>query len=489
VCYQAQPQQLRRRIEKQLFALKRMAMYHFHCKPIVSGCASIAPHRPVRQLKTNNYRGRRSRLRLKIIPVGLCAAALTLAVAAGGKAPSSIPQKSSPPVAVKPSEAQPSSRPLSKPEVQRLLGGSQLLNIAESRLTLPQSSGCLTIQTTIDPGLQQFLVQHLDLKNSRYIGIVIMDPTDGRVLAMAGHDKADPQGNPCLESRFPAASIFKIITAAAAVETGALDPDSVLNFDGGKHTLYKSQISQRPSKNANRISLKDSFAQSINPVFGRLGVHMLGRDVIESYAEAFGFNREIDFELPIRPSQIQLSDEAYELAEVASGFNRTTRISPLHGALMAAAILNRGRLVEPTIIDWIADENGRTLYQSRLESGDRIIDPQTAGVLREMMQATVLSGTARKEFQKHHDDRILSRLEIGGKTGSMGDGDTATRYDWFVGYADDHKGAGRVVFSVVVAHEDFIGTRAAAYAAMALKEYFRIQLARLEPPHATTPRS
>jgi penicillin-binding protein A len=463
-------------------------MYHFQCKPVVVNCRSIAPHRPERRHEKNIRQDRRNRRRLKMIPAVLCGTALAVAIAAGGKTLNSTPHQSLP-VAVKPAETQPSPRPLRKHEVQNLLGASHLLNITESRLTLPQPNGCLTIQTSIDPGLQQFLVQRLDHKNSRYIGIVVMNPSDGRVLAMAGYDKADPYGNPCLESRFPAASIFKIITAAAAIETCDLEPDSVLNFDGGKHTLYKSQISQRPSKNANRISLKDSFAQSINPVFGRLGVHSLGKDVIESYAEAFGFNREIDFELSIRPSQIQLSDEAYELAEVASGFNRTTRISPLHGALMAAAILNRGRLVEPTIIDWITNEAGQTLYQSRVGAGDRVIDPQTAGVLRELMQATVQSGTARKEFQKHHEDRILSRLEIGGKTGSMGDGATATRYDWFVGYADDHQDAGKVVFSVVVAHEDFIGTRAAAYAAMALKEYFRIQLARLEPPHATAPRS
>jgi len=373
--------------------------------------------------------------------------------------------------------AQPAPRPITKLEVQQLMAGNNLLNLKNSVLDIRQGNACYTVQTSIDPNLQNSLLQRLDLKNSRYIGIVIMDARDGRVLAMVGHDKTDPSRNPCLESRFPAASVFKIITAAAAVETCDLDPDSMLNYSGGKYTLTKSQIQAKSPKNANRISLKDSFAQSINPVFGKLGAHALGRDVIESYAEAFGFNQEIDFELPTRPSRIELSDDAFGLAEVASGYNRTTRISPLHGALMAAALVNQGRPIDPTIVDWIAAEDGRTIYQSRTVFQKQAIDPETSRVLCEMMQETVRSGTASREFHKHDDVRIFSRLDIGGKTGHISDGTPDTRFDWFVGYAREDQGPGRIAFSVVVAHEEFIGTKASAYAALAIKEYFRSHFA------------
>jgi penicillin-binding protein A len=353
------------------------------------------------------------------------------------------------------------------------------LNLEDSRIELQRGSSCFRVQTTLDPLLQQFLIRRLDHKNSRYIGIVAMDPTDGRILAMAGYDKSNPTGNPCLDSRFPAASVFKIITAAAAVETCDLEPESILKYEGGQHTLYKSQIASRSSKHALRITLKDSFAKSVNPVFGRLGAHALGKDVIEQYAEAFGFNRKIDFELPFRPSRIEFSEKAYELAEVASGFNRTTRISPLHGAMLAAAIVNHGLLIEPTVVDWILNDSGRAVYQSRAGVCTQAIDRQTAGVIQELMRATVQSGTARKEFQKHSDDKLFSRLEIGGKTGSMGDGTPNMLYDWFVGYARERRGSGCLVFSVVVAHENYIGTRAAAYATMAIKEYFRSPVAGL----------
>jgi cell division protein FtsI/penicillin-binding protein 2 len=224
-------------------------------------------------------------------------------------------------------------------------------------------------------------------------------------------------------------------------------------------------------------------------VFGKLGAHSLGKDVIEEYAEAFGFNREIEFELPLRPSRIEFSDKAYELAEVASGFNRTTRISPLHGAIMAAAIVNNGWLVEPTIVDWILNDAGKTIYQNHATIQGQAIDRQTAVIIQELMQATVQTGTARKEFQKHTEGRILSRLEIGGKTGSIGDGTPNRLYDWFVGYAAERHGTGRLVFSVVVAHENYIGTRAVAYATMAVKEYFHSQIAGLENTHPAAPKS
>lgn len=385
-----------------------------------------------------------------------------------------------PPPALPPPAA-PEVRGLSKGEVQELLSGAPLLNLQAATLDLRQGGESYTIRTTLDPELQAALVPQLDLKNSRYVGIVVMDSHDGRVLAMVGHDRTDPAGNPCIESRFPAASVFKIITAAAAVETCDLDSDSVLNYSGDKHTLYKSQLRAKTPKHASRTTLKESFAQSINPVFGRLGAHNLGREVIASYAEAFGFNHEINFELATPPSQIELPEEPYGLAEIASGFNRTTLISPLHGALMAAAVVNEGRILTPRIVEEITAADGRSLYRSPGIIERQAIDPETARVLSELMQATVRSGTARREFRRHADRNLFAKLDIGGKTGSISDGTPDTRFDWFVGFAREHEGEARIVFAVVVAHEEFIGTRAAAYAAMAIKTYFRGHFAAHEP--------
>jgi cell division protein FtsI/penicillin-binding protein 2 len=415
---------------------------------------------------------------LAAVQVGFLAAFAVMAVNA------TLP--SDPPPSPPPVSAVPASRPLTKHEVQALLSETPFLNLQQSSFDLRQGNETYTVRTTFDLELQRLLLQRLDLKNSRYVGIVVMDSQDGRVLAMVGHDRTDPSRNPCTESRFPAASVFKIITAAAAVETCDLDAGSVLTYSGGKHTLYKSQIQAPPPKQPNRATLKESFAQSINPVFGKLGANALGRDVIAAYAEAFGFNREIDFELPTRPSRIELSDKPFALAEIASGFNRTTLISPLHGALIAAAIVNQGRFVEPTIVEEITAEDGRSIYRGRAVFQQQAICPETSQVLSELMQATVRSGTASREFNKHADRNLFSKLDIGGKTGSISDGTPDARYDWFVGYAREDQGEARIVFAVVVAHEEFIGTRASAYAAMAIKAFFRGHFAAAAPqePHS-----
>jgi membrane carboxypeptidase/penicillin-binding protein len=89
-----------------------------------------------------------------------------------------------------------------------------------------------------------------------------------------------------------------------------------------------------------------------------------------------------------------------------------------------------------------------------------------------MMEATVDSGTGRKAFKGYQKDGILSRLDIGGKTGSMDNQTHEVHFDWFVGFAADKASGQKVVVSVVVAHEKYIGTRSGYYARILMKQYF-----------------
>ena len=360
-----------------------------------------------------------------------------------------------------------------KNDIHHFIDSRHISNLDGNFFEIQNNGDRLVIQTTIDISLQNYLTEKLDRKNSSKIGIVVMNPENGRILASVGYDKPDPLKNPCIDNAFPAASLFKIVTAAAAIETCSLNPDSELTFNGRKHTLYKFQLTEKTTKYTNNISLRDAFAKSVNPVFGKLGALYLGKEKLESYAKAFGFYRIINFEIFLPPSLTVLSDEPYQIAEIACGFNKRTRITPVHGALMAAAILNQGRLIEPTIVDRITDEKGVELYRSRPAVIDQAFSPKTSNVLRELMQATIRSGTARRDFRRYQKDKILSRLEIGGKTGTINNRTDDLKYDWFVGYAEEKGGEGKIVLSVLVAHQKYIGTRAAQYATMAFKKYFK----------------
>lgn len=399
---------------------------------------------------------------LSIIAAGLLAAlAVWLNTSCGHPRRADEPDAAAPHAAVR----------LTRQDVHGRLSGHQLFNPDAARFTLQHNQQRFLVQTSLDIALQQHLQAEMDRKNARLIAIVLIKPDTGRVIALTGYNKADPQCNPCLQSGHPAASIFKIITAAAAVETCGFDAETRLAYNGRKYTLYKSQLKKTRNRYTRHVNLKESFAQSINPVFGKIGVHCLQQNPLQEYAVRFGFNQPLDFELPLAPSTIRVTREPYQWAEIASGFNRTTRISPLHGALIAATVANDGRQPSPSVVERIFDTDGHSVYARREQAPRAVIAPSTAAVMRNLMRATIQSGTCRKIFRHYRRDPILKHLDLGGKTGSIGTNEPDVRYDWFVGFASDEKGRS-ISAAAMVVHEKYIGTRAGAYARMAFKAYF-----------------
>ena len=144
-----------------------------------------------------------------------------------------------------------------KADIRTIIGSGRILNLTTRTLSFDHAGEKFKATTSIDIDLQKYMLSRMNWRSSRYtpryLGIVVMDPATGRVLSMTGFDRDGGTGNPCIAGQFPAASIFKIVTAAAAVETCDLKPDSRLTFNGGKYTLYKSQIREKTNKYTNRI--------------------------------------------------------------------------------------------------------------------------------------------------------------------------------------------------------------------------------------------
>lgn len=376
----------------------------------------------------------------------------------------------------------PENRPrIRREEIPDLLDPRLFVNLKHPSFDIANGKGRYRVQTTLDGDLQHYLFENLNRSYARYIAIVVMAPETGRILAMVGYDREDPGNDPCLDSHFPAASIFKIVTAAAAVEKRGFRPDSSIAYSGRKYTLYKFQLEKNTKRQTHSVSFRDSFAQSINPVFGKLGIHYLGRQALTEYAEAFGFNRSFGSEVPLPPSGIAVTETPYHWAEIASGFNRQTTISPLHGAMIASAVANGGALMTPILVDAIAEKGDRVVYQSRPSPMGRAVSPEASSVLRSLMQETVASGTCRKTFRKADRDPVLSRLRIGGKTGSINSREHShRRYDWFVGFAGEKEGHAAIAVSAVVVHDKFIGAKAREYGRMAIKKYFDKHFSHIE---------
>jgi cell division protein FtsI/penicillin-binding protein 2 len=359
-----------------------------------------------------------------------------------------------------------------KSTLQRIVRQCSIDTSSDKNFELTTDGINYQIKSSINPCLQEFIIDHIDRKNSKHFGFVAMDPATGRILSMVSYDKNNKNENICITPDYPAASLFKIITAAAAIEKCGFNCNTPVTFNDGKYTLYKNQLKDRVNKYTNQITFSESFAGSVNPVFGKIGKNRLGKTTLENYAAAFGFNRTFDFEIPLKNSTMSVSDVPYNWAEIASGFNNDTLISPLHGALIVSSIVNNGKLLEPTIIDEI-NKNDQVVYHQTSRQVSEVIKPSTSAILKKLMNTTIVSGTASKSFSKFKKDAILSRLNIGGKTGSINNNAERLKYDWFAGFAEEKNGSNKIVVSVLVVHQDYIGTRAASYSRMAIKEYFK----------------
>lgn len=361
-----------------------------------------------------------------------------------------------------------------KNDIRNLISTFSFKTLSKKKIKMNVKGQSLQIETTLNPSLQNYLHNAMQTRWARYIGIVVMDAWSGQVFAMVGYDHYQPWKNPCIDTAYPSASLFKIITSAAAVEKLDYNPQSTICFNGRQHTLYRFQLRERRNRWTRRISLRDSFARSINPVFGKIGANYLGREKLLEYSARFGFNQRISFDLPVAMSHVKINPyNHYQWAEIASGFNRETSITPLHAALIASSVVNRGELPEPFMVEKVTNNKGKLLYKPYLKAKRKIISPRTAAIINDLMRATISSGTCRKTFRGYRRDKILSKLNIGGKTGSICNKSRTAKFDWFLGFAEEKEGLEKIAVATVVAHEKYIGKRASYYARLAMKQYFK----------------
>ena len=113
-----------------------------------------------------------------------------------------------------------------------------------------------SVETTLDADLQGYMSEKVQAARSPLIGFVAMEPTSGQIVSLVDHKQNNVFSHMGASSIFPAASIFKIITACAAIEHGKLSADSTLTYNGRGHTLYKKQLKKGTNRYTNRLSLK-----------------------------------------------------------------------------------------------------------------------------------------------------------------------------------------------------------------------------------------
>ncbi len=362
-----------------------------------------------------------------------------------------------------------------RPLVRHTLARAISANRYPEKITIRRGSKNYpaTIQYTLDPQLQNTVAQVFNHFDPDYGVFVALDPDNGEILALVNHRRdGNNSENLALKASYPAASVFKIITAAAAIDIGKANANTVIPFNGKTTSLYrKNVLEHKDNQWTRRLPLSSAFAKSVNTVFARLGVRLVGGKTLFAYAEAFGFRQNLGADFRLEASAIDLDPtDDWSIAETAAGYTRTTTLSPVHGAVIAAAAVNGGRRVQPTLVRTIVGEDGLILYEAKTTPGKTIINAGTAKELQSLMQQTVINGSARTSF-KNFALGTMEAVNVGGKTGSLTGDTPAGRYDWFVGYAE--KNGRKLAFAAMCINRKVWYVKSATVARKAVEHFFR----------------
>lgn len=311
----------------------------------------------------------------------------------------------------------------------------------------------LSIDSTIQGIAEKYLKEAcIDNKCTDGGNVVIMDPNNGDILAMAGYpnynlntpfEASDEETkklwetyseaernkammalwrNKAVTDTYEPGSTFKLITASAALEEGITTPDKEGEFcctggieiAGVRIKCWRSYNPHGPE------SLRQALMNSCNPVFIGLGQKM-GVSTYYKYLEKFGLLRKTGIDLPGEASSIFLKEEKVGPVELATiSFGQRFEITPLQLVTAVSSIANGGMYVKPRIVKQIVDSETQEVRDIPVEKNTRVISEKTSKEVLSMMQSVVADGTGRNAQVKGYS--------IGGKTGTSEDGVNTNKY-------------------------------------------------------------
>ncbi|MGW5775817.1 peptidoglycan D,D-transpeptidase FtsI family protein [Streptomyces sp. NPDC003863] len=327
------------------------------------------------------------------------------------------------------------------------------------------------VVTTLSGAAQKAAYQGLGSKTG---AVVAIEPKTGKILAMAStpsydpssfagysskdekawvaleSDKNKPKLNRAIREIYPPGSVFKVVTAAAALENGKVtDINAATDTPEGWKIPLSNREMVNHAKGCANTSLIHALEISCNSVFAKLGDDV-GRDKMVEMAEKFGFNNE-QF-TPVRSSASVFDKKADRGGNALSSIGQfNTATTPLQMAMVTAAIANDGKLMKPYMIDQLRAPNLDIIKQTEPEEMSRPVSPETAQKLQQMMESVVTKGTGGNA------DLNMDGVKVGGKTGTAQHGEKNAKrpYAWFISYAKTSEGS-PVAVAVVV--EDSAGT-------------------------------
>jgi penicillin-binding protein A len=318
--------------------------------------------------------------------------------------------------------------------------------------TQPQGGN---VQLTIDPAAQDAAWNGLQSIGSDVEGAVVaLEPSTGKILAMASspsfdpnlmasHDfsqvtedyerlessESEPLLNRAISTTLPPGSTFKLVTAAAAIESGKYDAESLV-AGGSSYQLPQSTTSVPNYSGADcgtdRITMTQAMQVSCNVSFLALADE-LGAETMLEQAEAFGFNSTYLDDLPGQAESLYPDDMDAPQTALSGIGQASVTATPLQMAMVSAGIANDGVVKKPYLIDEVRAPDLSVLDQTEDSDLSQAVSRTTADELTDMMVATVDTGTA--------SPAQIEGVRVAGKTGTAQSTPDRPPYAWFTSFA------------------------------------------------------
>ena len=281
------------------------------------------------------------------------------------------------------------------------------------------------LQITIDADLQQRAYEILARRRG---AVAAVRPDTGEVLALVS-SPGSPVTERAADALYPLGSVFKIVSAAAGIDTETVGIESLFEdraawqIPGASLTI--ANPGNVPCGDSSQVSLLTSFVLSCDLAFAELALEM-GSEILEAYAAAFGFGAAMEFPLqtPIPVFGAERSSDPDLLASAGTG--RLAYSSPLHMASLAAVVANGGRMAVPHLVASWTDADGDVIERVAAPPERRLVAAETAADLARMMERVITEGTGQ--------EATVAGYRVAGKTGTGRDAD-GRNHAWFVGFA------------------------------------------------------
>ncbi len=345
---------------------------------------------------------------------------------------------------------------------------SELLNFKENatlqeiqKIITPNMEGN-SLKLTIDHNLQQYSRELLKGKKG---AIIAMNPKTGEIYSMVSQPDFNPntlgeQWNNIMEDPdspflnrattglYPPGSIFKVITAATALESPNIDQDFECK---GSLEVEGYTIKDYEESGHGNIDLAEALVKSCNTYFANMGLQ-LGKDKLGEVADRFMINKKIPFDLPTKKSSFPYKENLGKTDIAASSFGQgKVLVTPLNMVMVASAISNNGKVVKPILVKEIISPKGNLIKTNETIVLSQGMDEFYADKLKDMMVEVVDRGTGR--------NAQIEGVRVAGKTGTA-ENASGKAHAWFIGFApaDEPK----VAVCVVLEDDGSTGGKSAA---------------------------